>query len=84
MERFRINVENIEHSTHSIDHDMEKIEKYFRSIQAKNCQFLVCVMNTKYENDLTRLKINIKRCGTLKYGKLFLTISIYFVLLSIV
>jgi hypothetical protein len=39
-------------------------------MRERNCQFVVCVMSGRNEDEVTQLKANIKDCGTMKYGKL--------------
>jgi len=56
------------HEEHFVEPIMEQIDGYFRSMSEQNCEFIVCLMDRRYEEDLTQLRFNIKRCGTITYG----------------
>jgi hypothetical protein len=38
-------------------------------MRERNCQFVICVMSGRNEDDLKQLKADIKDCGTMRYGK---------------
>ncbi len=48
---------------------IDDIDEFFRVMHERNCQFVVCVMSGRNEDDLKQLKADIKDCGTMKYGK---------------
>jgi hypothetical protein len=48
---------------------IDDIDEFFREMHERNCQFVVCVMSGRNEDDLKQLKADIKDCGTMKYGK---------------
>jgi hypothetical protein len=48
---------------------IDDIDEFFREMHGRNCQFVVCVMSGRNEDDLKQLKADIKDCGTMKYGK---------------
>jgi hypothetical protein len=56
------------HEEHTVKPTMEHIDGYFRSMSERNCQFIVCLMDRRDEDDLTQLRVNIKTCGTIIYG----------------
>jgi hypothetical protein len=57
---------------HTVQPNIEQINNYFHTMSARNCQLVVCVMNGRNEDELKQLKSNIKDCGTITYGMLFL------------
>ncbi|CAF1244396.1 unnamed protein product [Rotaria sordida] len=62
---------NLYYSGHKEDHIVpiaEHIDQYFCSMSEQKCQFIICLMDRKDEDELTKLRVNIKRCGTLLYG----------------
>jgi hypothetical protein len=59
------------HEEHMVEPILENIDGYFSSMNARKCQFIVCIMNAEYEENFTQIKNNIKKCGTIKYGKFF-------------
>ena len=65
MEDFNIYTD---HEEHHVIPTAENIDGYFRSISERNCQFMVCLMDREYQDDLTELRVNIKKCGSIKYG----------------
>lgn len=54
-----------QHEEHIVQPNYEDIDGYFRGMNERNCQFIVCIMEG---NDTTQLRTNIKDCGTLKHG----------------
>ncbi|UJR32710.1 hypothetical protein I4U23_020169 [Adineta vaga] len=56
------------HEEYVVEPVFEEIDEYFSSMVERNCHFIVCVMNENYEDNLTQLRVNIKKCGTLIYG----------------
>jgi hypothetical protein len=62
------------HEEHSVAPNVEDIEGYFCSMSEQNCQFIVCLMEKRDDDDLTQLRVNIKKCGTIIYGTLFILI----------
>ncbi|CAF1170862.1 unnamed protein product [Adineta ricciae] len=48
--------------------EMRHYDGYFASMNEQNCELIVCVMNGRCEDDLTQMKINIKKCGTIRHG----------------
>ncbi len=56
------------HEEHNVKPTVEHIDEHFRSMSERNCQFIVCLMDRRDEEDLTKLRLNIKRCGTIIYG----------------
>lgn len=38
-------------------------------MQERGCQFVVCVMHARTEEERNQLKLSIKDCGTIQYGK---------------
>jgi hypothetical protein len=58
------------HEEHIVEPIFEDIRGYIQSMAERHCQFIVCVMDERREDDLTQLKVNIKKCGTITYGKL--------------
>ncbi len=63
------------HEEHFVVPTIECIDGYFRSMSKQNCDFMVCLMDKRDEDELTQLRINIKKCGTIKYGKLSILIK---------
>lgn len=57
------------HAEHIVKPIFEQIDGYFCSMNEENYEFIVCVMNGDREADLTQMKINIKKCGTIRHGK---------------
>ncbi len=49
--------------------NINHIDTYFREMRERNCQFVICVMSGRNEDDLKQLKADIKDCGTMRYGK---------------
>ncbi len=60
------------HRLHFIKVDFENIDEHFRLMKQQNIQFIICIMNAQGEENLTKLKCNIKKCGTILHGKLSL------------
>ncbi len=60
---------------HNVLPTIDKITTYFHTMSERKCQFVVCVMSARNEDDIKQLKLHIKDCGTMKYGKLFLLIT---------
>ncbi|CAF3582060.1 unnamed protein product [Adineta steineri] len=56
------------HEEHIVTSSFEDIDGYFRGMSEQNCQFIVCVMDENNEDDLTQLKVNIKKCGIRIHG----------------
>ena len=48
---------------------MEEIDRYFEDMQKRGCQFVVCIMDARHDDELQQLKLNIKDCATIKHGK---------------
>jgi uncharacterized protein YfbU (UPF0304 family) len=63
---------------HTVQPTVDEITRYFRAMNEKKCQFVVCVMSARNEDDLKQLKADIKDCGTIKYGKLSFSIKTKF------
>ncbi len=66
MENYHVNVNYV---NHTVRPTIDEIDGYFRRMRDQNCQFVVCVMDSRHDEDRTQLKANIKDCATLKYGK---------------
>jgi hypothetical protein len=69
---------NVKHQKHTVRPTIDQITGYFRTMSERQCQFVVCVMSARNDDDLKQLKANIKDCGTIKYGKLSLLMKIVF------
>jgi len=67
MENYHVNVRS---EKHVVKPTIDQITLYFSKMRERNCQFVVCVMSGRNEDEITQLKANIKDCGTMKYGKL--------------
>ncbi len=67
MENYHVNVR---WEKHVVQPTIDQITLYFSKMRERNCQFVVCVMSGRNEDEVTQLKANIKDCGTMKYGKL--------------
>jgi len=61
---------NVKWEKHTVRPTIDQITAYFSKMHERNCQFIVCVMSGRNEDEVTQLKANIKDCGTMKYGKL--------------
>jgi hypothetical protein len=61
---------NVKCEKHIVRPTIDQITAYFSKMHERNCQFVVCVMSGRNEDEVTQLKANIKDCGTMKYGKL--------------
>ncbi|CAF3412997.1 unnamed protein product [Rotaria socialis] len=59
---------NVQYRKHTISPTIDKITEHFHSMNEQNCQFVICVMAGRSEEDLKQLKADIKDCGTIKYG----------------
>jgi hypothetical protein len=66
---------DVKHERHNVRPTIDQITGYFRTMSERKCQFVVCVMSARNEDDVKQLKTDIKDCGTIKYGKLFLFIT---------
>ncbi|UJR29319.1 hypothetical protein I4U23_010532 [Adineta vaga] len=56
------------HEEHIVEPNFEQISQYFRSMSEQMCEFVVCIMHGQSEEELTELRNNIKKCGTILYG----------------
>ena len=56
------------HEEHIVETTFENIDGYFRIMNERNCEFVVCVMDADCEDDFTQLKSNIKKSGTIVHG----------------
>ncbi|CAF3907844.1 unnamed protein product [Rotaria sordida] len=65
MENYHVNVK---YEKHTVPPTIDKITAYFHDMSERKCQFVICIMNGKSEDELTQLKAYIKDCGTIKYG----------------
>jgi hypothetical protein len=54
---------------YDVQPNINHINIFFREMREKNCQFVICVMSGRNEDELKQLKADIKDCGTMKYGK---------------
>lgn len=71
MKSLKINIMNTTLLENSIKNDIEEIDAYIRSLTGQDSTFLICIMNTNNQDDLTRLKSAIKICATSRYGRIF-------------
>lgn len=55
---------------HIVRPTIDQITDYFRTMNERKCQLVICVMSGRNEDELTQLKAHIKDCGTIKYGML--------------
>ncbi|CAF4261244.1 unnamed protein product [Rotaria sp. Silwood2] len=53
---------------HNVSPTNDQITGYFSTMSERKCQFVICIMDGKSEDDLKQLKAYIKDCGTIKYG----------------
>lgn len=60
---------DVKFEKHTVSPTIDKITEYFRAMSQRKCQFVICIMATRNEDDLKQLKADIKDCGTIKYGK---------------
>ncbi|CAF3561339.1 unnamed protein product [Rotaria sp. Silwood1] len=67
---------DVKYEKHTVPPTNDQINEYFLKMSERKCQFVICIMDGKSEDDLKQLKAYIKDCGTVKYGKLFLLIKI--------
>ncbi|CAF1151082.1 unnamed protein product [Adineta steineri] len=65
MERYNIYGH---HEEHNIAPIFEDIDEHFQSMVEQRCQFMICLMDESHEDDLTQLRINIKKCGSIRHG----------------
>ncbi|CAF1251060.1 unnamed protein product [Adineta steineri] len=59
---------NVRHQKCVVEPNIDQITAYFRTMSEKGCEFVVCVMSARNEDDLKQLKAYIKDCGTIEYG----------------
>ncbi|CAF1492555.1 unnamed protein product [Rotaria sp. Silwood1] len=59
---------NVNYQNHTVSPTIDQITAYFHSMNERRCQFVLCVMSGRSEEDLKQLKADIKDCGTIKYG----------------
>ncbi|CAF0953109.1 unnamed protein product [Adineta ricciae] len=59
---------DVKHEKHIVQPTNDEITRYFQAMSSRNCQFVVCVMSAKTEDELKQLKADIKDCGTLQFG----------------
>ncbi|CAF2754230.1 unnamed protein product [Rotaria sp. Silwood2] len=59
---------NVKHEKHNVHPTVDQITAYFRTMSERKCQFVICIMDGRSEDELTQLKAYIKDCGTIKYG----------------
>lgn len=65
---------DVKHEKHTVRPTIDQITGYFRAMNERKCQFVVCIMSGKNEDELKQLKTDIKDNGTIKYGKLLFSI----------
>ncbi|CAF4869578.1 unnamed protein product, partial [Rotaria magnacalcarata] len=59
---------DVRYRKHTVSPTIDKITEHFHSMNESKCQFVLCVMSGRSEEDLKQLKADIKDCGTIKYG----------------
>ena len=62
---------DVRYEEHTVQPTIDRIDGYFKTMQQRRCLFVVCVMHTRTEEERNQLKLNIKDCGTIKYGECF-------------
>ncbi|CAF4647255.1 unnamed protein product, partial [Rotaria sp. Silwood2] len=59
---------DVKYEKHNVSPTNDQITGYFSKMSERKCQFIICIMDGKSEDDLKQLKAYIKDCGTIKYG----------------
>ncbi|CAF0996353.1 unnamed protein product [Rotaria sp. Silwood1] len=59
---------DVKYEKHTVPPTNDQINEYFLKMSERKCQFVICIMDGKSEDDLKQLKAYIKDCGTVKYG----------------
>ena len=67
LKNYHINARHVEHTVQPTN---DQIDAYFKAMQTRGCQFVVCIMDTRTEEERNQLKLTIKDCATIRYGEL--------------